>query len=80
MSASYELEKGLTIAYFGPAGTYTHEAARNKFGGSVEYSAQASITDVFAAVSRGNADYGVVPIENSTEGAVPHTLDEFMRW
>ncbi len=78
MSASYELEKGLTIAYFGPAGTYTHEAARNKFGASVQYAPQASITDVFASVSRGNADYGVVPIENSTEGAVTHTLDEFM--
>lgn len=78
MSASYALEKGLTIAYFGPAGTYTHEAARNKFGASVEYSAQASITDVFAAVARGSADFGVVPIENSTEGAVTHTLDEFM--
>jgi len=78
MSASYALEKGLTIAYFGPAGTYTHEAARNNFGASVEYSAQASITDVFAAVARGNSDFGVVPIENSTEGAVTHTLDEFM--
>jgi chorismate mutase/prephenate dehydratase len=78
MSASYALEKGLTIAYFGPAGTYTHEAARNKFGASVEYAAQASITDVFASVARGSADFGVVPIENSTEGAVTHTLDEFM--
>ncbi|MEI8235251.1 MAG: prephenate dehydratase [Verrucomicrobiota bacterium] len=78
MSASYALEKGLTIAYFGPAGTYTHEAARNKFGASVEYAPQASITDVFSAVARGSADFGVVPIENSTEGAVTHTLDEFM--
>ncbi|XHR27778.1 MAG: prephenate dehydratase [Chthoniobacteraceae bacterium] len=78
MSASYQLEKGLVIAYFGPAGTYTNEAARNKFGASVEYSAQANITEVFAAVARGTADYGVVPIENSTEGAVTHTLDEFM--
>ena len=78
ISASYALEKGLTIAYFGPAGTYTHEAARNKFGASVQYAPQASITDVFAAVARGSADFGVVPIENSTEGAVTHTLDEFM--
>jgi len=78
MSASYALEKGLTIAYFGPAGTYTHEAARSKFGASVEYSAQASITDVFATVAKGSADFGVVPIENSSEGAVTHTLDEFM--
>ncbi len=78
MSASYALEKGLTIAYFGPAGTYTHEAARSKFGASVEYAAQPAIPDVFAAVARGGADFGVVPIENSSEGAVTHTLDEFM--
>ena len=78
MSASYALEKGLTIAYFGPAGTYTHEAARSKFGASVEYAAQPGISDVFAAVARGSADFGVVPIENSSEGAVTHTLDEFM--
>ena len=78
MSASYALEKGLTIAYFGPAGTYTHEAARSKFGASVEYAAQASITDVFATVAKASADFGVVPIENSSEGAVTHTLDEFM--
>ncbi len=78
MSASYALEKGLKIAYFGPAGTYTHEAARNKFGASVEYDSQTNITEVFNAVARGKADFGVVPIENSTEGAVTHTLDEFM--
>lgn len=78
MSASYALEKGLSIAYFGPAGTYTHEAARNKFGASVDYLPQANITDVFASVARGSADFGVVPIENSSEGAVTHTLDEFM--
>ena len=78
MSASYALEKGLSIAYFGPAGTYTHEAARSKFGASVDYVPQASITDVFTAVARGSADFGVVPIENSSEGAVTHTLDEFM--
>ena len=78
MSASYALEKGLAIAYFGPAGTYTHEAARNKFGASVSYVPQLSIPEVFAAVARGSADFGVVPIENSSEGAVTHTLDEFM--
>ncbi len=78
MSASYALEKGLTIAYFGPAGTYTHEAARMKFGASVEYDPQASIAEVFRAVSKGKCDFGVVPIENSTEGSVTTTLDEFM--
>lgn len=78
MSASYALENGLTIAYLGPAGTYTHEAARNRFGSSVSYSACNSIGDVFRAVAGGAANFGVVPIENSTEGAVATTLDEFM--
>ena len=58
--------------------TNTHQAARSKFGASVQYVPQVSIADVFDAVARGNADYGVVPIENSTEGAVNHTLDMFM--
>jgi chorismate mutase/prephenate dehydratase len=78
MSASLALEKDLTIAYFGPEATNTHQAARSKFGASVNYTPQVSIADVFDAVARGNADYGVVPIENSTEGAVNHTLDVFM--
>ena len=78
MSASLALEKDLTIAYFGPEATNTHQAARTKFGASVTYVPQVSIADVFDVVSRGNADYGVVPIENSTEGAVNHTLDVFM--
>ena len=78
MSASLALEKDLTIAYFGPEATKTHQAARNKFGASVRYVPQVSIGDVFDVVARGNADYGVVPIENSTEGAVNHTLDMFM--
>jgi chorismate mutase/prephenate dehydratase len=78
MSASFALEKGLVIAYFGPESTNTHQAARSRFGSSVEYAAQLTIADVFDAVARGQADYGVVPIENSTEGAVNHTLDVFM--
>ncbi len=78
MSASLALEKDLAIAYFGPEATWTHQAARGKFGASVRYRAQASIPDVFNDVARGRADYGVVPIENSTEGAVTHTLDVFI--
>jgi chorismate mutase/prephenate dehydratase len=78
MSASLALEKDLTIAYFGPEATNTHQAARSKFGASLNYTPQVSIADVFDVVARGNADYGVVPIENSTEGAVNHTLDVFM--
>jgi chorismate mutase/prephenate dehydratase len=78
MSASLALEKDLTIAYFGPQATNTHQAARSKVGASVEYVPQVSISDVFDVVARGAADYGVVPIENSTEGAVNHTLDMFV--
>src|SRR5712671_1216332 len=78
MSAALALEKDLTIAYFGPPATNTHQAARSKFGASVAYTPNVSIADVFDVVARGNADYGVVPIENSTEGAVNHTLDVFM--
>ncbi|HSI14434.1 MAG TPA: prephenate dehydratase [Chthoniobacter sp.] len=78
MSASLALEKDLTIAYFGPQATNTHQAARSKFGASVNYTPKTTIADVFDVVARGNADYGVVPIENSTEGAVNHTLDVFM--
>jgi chorismate mutase/prephenate dehydratase len=78
MSASLALEKDLAIAYFGPEATWTHQAARGKFGSSVRYVPQSSIGDVFDAVERERADYGVVPIENSTEGAVNHTLDVFI--
>jgi chorismate mutase/prephenate dehydratase len=78
MSAALALEKGLAISYLGPAATWTHQAARAKFGASVEYIPQANIGDVFDQVTRHHADYGVVPIENSVEGAVNHTLDVFM--
>ena len=78
MSAALALEKDITIAYFGPPSTNTHQAARSRFGTSVNYVPQLTIPDVFDAVARGRADYGVVPIENSTEGAVNHTLDVFM--
>lgn len=78
MSASLALEKDISIAYLGPEATWTHQAARSKFGASVRYSPQANIRDVFEEVERRRADYGVVPIENSTEGAVNHTLDVFI--
>ncbi len=78
MSASLAIEKPLVIAYLGPAHTWTHQAALQKFGASLVYTPQASIADVFSEVSRGRSDYGVVPIENSTEGAVSHTLDVFV--
>ena len=77
MSAALALEEHLKIAYLGPPGTWTHQASIGKFGHSVEYLPQANLADVFDKVRRGLADYGVVPIENSTEGAVTHTLDLF---
>ena len=78
MSAALALEEDLKIAYLGPPGTWTHQAALNKFGASVQYLPQDSFTDVFNEVARRRANYGVVPIENSTEGAVSHTLDLFV--
>ena len=78
MSAALALEDNLKIAYLGPEGTWTHQAAISKFGHSVEYSAQPNFSEVFDQVARRHANYGVVPIENSTEGAVSSTLDLFV--
>lgn len=78
MSAALALEDDLKIAYLGPEGTWTHQAAIKKFGHSVNYTALPNFADVFDQVARRRADYGVVPIENSTEGAVSHTLDLFV--
>lgn len=78
MSAALALEDDLKIAYLGPEGTWTHQAAIKKFGHSVNYVPQPNFADVFDQVARRKADYGVVPIENSTEGAVSHTLDLFV--
>jgi chorismate mutase/prephenate dehydratase len=78
MSASLRLERNLKIAYLGPELTFTHLAATKKFGSSVSYTSCNTIGDVFAEVEHGRADYGVVPIENSIEGAVNHTLDMFI--
>jgi chorismate mutase/prephenate dehydratase len=78
MSSALALEKPLVIAYLGPEATYTHMAAVKKFGASLRYEPLPGITDVFTEVAKGRADYGVVPIENSTEGAVTHTYDMFV--
>jgi chorismate mutase/prephenate dehydratase len=78
MSSALALEKTLTIAYLGPEATFTHQAAIRRFGSSLHYSAQKTIGDVFTEVSKNRADYGVVPVENSTEGVVTHTLDMFV--
>ena len=78
MSSALALEKTMTIAYLGPEATFTHQAAIRRFGSSLKYSSQKTIADVFTEVSKKRADYGVVPVENSTEGVVTHTLDMFV--
>jgi len=78
LSAMRALEAPLVIAYFGPEATFTHLAARQMFGNSAEYKPAATIRDVFTEVERDRASYGVVPVENSTEGVVSRTLDTFM--
>src|SRR5688572_26146308 len=78
MSSALSLEKSMNIAYLGPDATFTHQAAIRRFGSSLRYVPQKTIGDVFAEVSRNRADYGVVPVENSTEGVVTHTLDMFV--
>ena len=78
MSSALSLEKSMTVAYLGPEATFTHQASIRRFGSSLRYSPQKTITDVFSEVSKHRADYGVVPIENSTEGVVTHTLDMFV--
>jgi len=75
MSSSLALEKPLKIAYMGPEASFSNLAALKRFGSQVEYVACSSIADVFLEVERDAADYGVVPVENSIEGAVTHTLD-----
>nr|MDX5411109.1 prephenate dehydratase [Thauera sp.] len=75
MSACLGLEQPLRVAYLGPAGTFSESASRKHFGSAPNFLPMPAIDDVFRAVEAGNADYGVVPVENSTEGAVGGTLD-----
>lgn len=78
ISAARALEEKLRVAYFGPEATYTHMAAREQFGSQTVFVPVSTIPQVFAEVERGEVDYGVVPIENSTEGSVSITLDTFV--
>lgn len=78
VSACLALEGPLKVAYLGPAGTFTEAAAYKHFGHFVNTQPQAAIDEVFREVDSGAANYGVVPIENSTEGMINHTLDEFL--
>ncbi|MDM8568315.1 prephenate dehydratase [Thiotrichales bacterium HSG1] len=78
MSGCLELQKPLKIAFLGPSGTYTQTAVHKKFGHSVQNLPQTTIDEVFREVEAGVADYGVVPVENSTEGGVNQTLECFV--
>ena len=75
MSACLALEHPLRVGYLGPAGTFSESAARKHFGSAPTFTPLAAIDEVFRAVEAGSLDYGVVPVENSTEGAVGGTLD-----
>jgi chorismate mutase/prephenate dehydratase len=75
LSACRSIQKGVRVAYLGPQGTYTHQAAIQQFGRTGEFSPAVTIADIFAEVEAGNSEYGVVPVENSTEGVVSNTLD-----
>jgi chorismate mutase / prephenate dehydratase len=78
ISACLSLEHPHRVAYLGPPATFSHLAAMERFGLSAQFLAMRSIAEVFAEVEKANADYGVVPVENSTEGVVSHTLDMFV--
>ena len=78
MSACLALEEPLKVAYLGPAGTFTQMASQKRFGGSVVGIPLMTVDDVFREVAAENCNYGVVPVENSSEGVISHTLDNFL--
>jgi chorismate mutase/prephenate dehydratase len=78
MSACLSLERPLRVAFLGPEGAFSHHAVKYQFGLSAHALAQRTIPAVFQAVERGQAEYGVVPVENATEGVVDSTLDAFL--
>ena len=77
-AASHQIEEPLSVSYFGPEATFTHQACRRVFGSAPRTLPKPSIREVFRAVERDEAAFGVVPVENSTEGVVNHTLDMFL--
>ena len=79
MSQCRALEAPLTVAYLGPEGTFTEAAALRRFGSAIQGKSCATIDDVFRSVEAGSVNYGVVPVENSTEGAVGRTLDMLLQ-
>lgn len=78
MSACLALEKPLEVAYLGPEGTFTQQATYKHFGHAVKGIPVPTIHEIFQAVETGHCQFGVVPVENSTEGVIAHTLDRFM--
>jgi chorismate mutase/prephenate dehydratase len=78
MSACRALEAAQRVAYLGPAGTFSEQAALQYFGSSIERMPCGSIDEVFRATAAGSAQFGVVPMENSTEGMVSRSLDLFL--
>jgi len=78
LSASLSLDKPLKVSYLGPSATLTHLAARQQFGSSTHYIPESTIKGIFEAVEEGKAQYGVVPIENSTQGFANYTLNMFI--
>ncbi len=79
MSACLALEKPLTVAFLGPEGTFAQQAAFKHFGHAIEALPYPSIDDIFRAVESGACQFGVAPVENSTEGVIAQTLDNFLR-
>ncbi|MDK2970286.1 MAG: chorismate mutase / prephenate dehydratase [Candidatus Sumerlaeota bacterium] len=80
LSTCLNLQKPLTVAYLGPAATFSHQAALNEFGSAPKFEPFERIRDIFDAIHKGKGDYGVVPIENSTGGMVHDTLDLFIEF
>lgn len=80
MSECLALEKPLQVAFLGPQGTFSEQAAYRHFGHAIEAVPVAAIDEIFRVVESGACQYGVVPVENSTEGVITHTLDSFLRY
>lgn len=78
LSSCRSLQRPIRVAYLGPAATFTHQAALARFGQSSLFTPVTGIAEVFLQVQKGEADYGVVPVENSTEGPVHETLDQLV--
>ena len=80
LNGSFELARPTRVGYLGPFGTFSHLAAAQYFGEGVDYENLRTLEGVFEEVSRGHVDFGLVPIENSTGGAIIETLDSFSRY